>query len=331
MQVIPKVAIVLLVVGCAAAAQPPPLTVATGNHGQLPEMVASVGYRDWEGLPEFSVFANGSTIINATLDPALTSTVIKPSAAKSLKITELPTPVAFTFLGSSYTAPHSVTVNLAFSNSNAVPVSAGLLNLMASLSPERAHRPDAPAVWLGYSFLKQFQVRVNPGSHIIEFLPGSLKLKLDHGALVVKFVANTPVPTVKVAVPGSPPFNAVISLTSPVTVLPATVIARLAGDVPVKIPVRLPNGTVTHVEGVKVAWLAVDRAKVNDMQVLGADAASAGVAGPTALLGMDFLQHFKFTMDFVGGRLVLEPLAPPAMPLAVKPVSPNAHDGFNPR
>lgn len=327
MQVIPKAVIALLVVGYAAAAQPPTLQAPNVNHVQLPEMVASVGYRDWEGLPEFSVFANGSTIINATLDPALTSNVIKPSAAKSLKITELPTPIAFTFLGSSYTAPNSVTVNLAFSNSKAVPVSAGLLNLMASLSPERAHRPDAPAVWLGYSFLKQFQVRVNPGSHIIEFLPGSQKLKLDRGAFVVKFVANTPVPTVKVEVPGSAPFNAVISLTSPVTVLPASVIARLAGDVPVKIPVRLPNGTVTHVEGVKVAWLAVDRAKVNDMQVLGAEAASPGVAGPTAMLGMDFLQHFQFTMDFVGGRLVLEPLAPPA----VKPVSPDAHDGFNPR
>ncbi len=295
------------------------------------ESTYTVGYHDWQGLPEFSVFANGTTIVNTTLEPSLSYNTMKPSVAKSLKVTPLTQTVAFTFLHNHFTASGAANVNLGIGNGGVLPVNVGLLNIMASLSPAMAHRPDAPAIWLGYPFLKRFQVRFNPSNHLIEFIPGSHKTKLKPGAVIVKFAGTGAAPAVNVTVPGSPPFTAVVSVTSPVTILPPEVAAKLAGTSPMQIPVRLPDGTETHVEGIKVSSLSVGRAKVDGMQVLGAEPANKSATVPTAVLGMDFLQHFRFTIDFVGKRLVLEPLDHEVAKPQAKTQPADAHDGFNPR
>ncbi len=330
MQVIRSAVFMLSILGVIAElachAAPAPSSVPTPE----PQTVYAVGYRDWEGLPEFSVFANGTTIVNATLDPGLTFSTLKPSVAKSLKVAADPSSVTFAFLNNHFTAPATASVNLGIGNGGVLPVNVGLINIMATLSPVMAHRPDAPAIWLGYPFLKQFQIRFNPSSHLIEFIPGTRKTKLKAGAMVVNFVKGSTAPAVSVTVPGAPPFTAIISVTSPVTVLPPQVVAKLAGRSPMQIPVKLPDGSETHVEGINVPSLEVGHAKVGDMQVLGGEAGGSATGIPTALLGMDYLQHFRFTIDFANSRLILEPITVKVISPSTNARSADAHDGFNP-
>ncbi len=182
----------------------------------------------------------------------------------------------------------------------------------ASLWPllTKEYTGDLPGCWLGADWLSHFQVMLDFEQHsIILSRPDSPFIK-SAGSAIVPFKMKAGRPVVKINAGAAGTFEAVLDTASMGTLIPSAGAQKLKG----KKGTTAPSG-VNDVAGGKmvrviVPSIALGKAQVKNLMAvsLGPNA-KAGSDKTMAVIGQDFMRHFRIIISFTRQQIQILPPA----------------------
>ncbi len=269
----------------------------------------------WGKIPTVVVSLDESRQEPAAIATGMNANVVSLGATTRLKLAAVQGRVKIDALDSSSTAGQTEVQRFRAATLELTNLTFAVGDVPAMLSPHP--HPEAPGAWLGTPFLSAFQVTLNPPTNLVG---GSVVLKkstapLDHRkeTSVVPMVLRDNRPYVQVAVPGTKPFLALVDTMSPGTVIPSDVgeklklkpirvetFSRIEGKVAKAALVELPKLSIgkTEWKAARVYFLTSESSKEYDRNF--------------AVIGMDFIGRFRFTLDFARAKIALGPPDKPA-------------------
>ncbi|MDE2127201.1 MAG: clan AA aspartic protease [Armatimonadetes bacterium] len=286
--------------------QPAPLPIPASV--QLP---AVVPIRYWQGIPVVDCFINQKAFATFAIDSGLNAITISPAVYKSQSLQAVATRVRLSVFQTTTDAMQAKLASLHVGSVALSNLTPALIDVSSLVSASGA--PQAPSGWLGTPFLSAFQVTVDYPEAALVLM--SIKTKPPAASIAVPLFMRDGRPFVKIQV-GKATVQALLDTGCPGTLIPVAVAAQL----------KLKPATVTAISGVggrlaKVGFavvpsISMGKAVVHKVMVgfLSVDA-PAGFDKTSAVLGVNFLSHFKVTLNYASKHAFLEPvmsIAPPA-------------------
>lgn len=291
-------------------APPPPKSgaITLPKNALLP---ATTFYRLWNGLIVIEAPVNGKDSVGFVLDTGLNVNAFDPAAGQGLQVTALNKPVRVDAVHSRGEGSEGQLKSLRIGALILDNVPVALLNFSALLS--NTPHPDAPPGWLGWPFLSAFQVTIDFGSRSVVLNPPQDPLPSTRGTTIVPIKVREGHIWVKVTIPGARTFDALVDTGTVGTLLP--------GDVGDKLKLKPLDTMVIHTKGKegKANLIQVPQIRVGKAEVKQADAVYLAAGTPAGLdrnlgiLGIDFLSHFRVTIDYAKQKMALAPLLPTAV------------------
>lgn len=236
------------------------------------------------------------------VDTGLNACTVTSDVYSKSGLTARSNEVRFNVLDSSGQAPEVVIGSLRFPGLKLQNVPVAMSNIFGTLSHSK--RPDAPTCWLGYPFLSTFQVTIDFGAHVLILNPAKAPLPAAQDAKIVPFTLKEGRIWVKVSVPGAKPFNALVDTASPGSLIPGDVAQKLKWK-PIQVVPIMRGGKVGNAGLVVIPKMAVGKAEVADMRALALAPDAPPVFDRTfGILGLDFLSHFRVTIDYTHQKLM---------------------------
>ncbi len=270
---------------------------------------ATAGYHLWDGIPEISVQV-GPDIISATPDTSLSHSTLLPSIATAIHLKESTGPnQSVQLIDQKIDAKISSLPSLVIGNSVIKQIPVALINTLGLLSPQRSNRPDGPSLWLGNDFLEAYQIVIDPAHSIFELMDPRNTLPSGKGVVTVPFTLKNGQIHIDVVVAGKKPYSAILATSAPVTLLPLSVVDTSKLPSTDRFPVVLPDGSKGMVSSVSPDWVGIGGAKVLNPTMLTTPSTQQGKIVPfTPVVGMDFLSHFRVTIDYASKKMTLQSL-----------------------
>ena len=285
---------------------------------QLP---AVVPLRYWQGIPIVDCFINKNAFATFAIDSGLNAITISPAVYKSQNLQAVAKRVRLSVFQTTTDAMQAKLASLHIGSVALANLTPALIDVSSLVSASGA--PQPPSGWLGTPFLSAFQVTVDYPEAALVLM--SIKTKPPAGAIVVPLTMRDGRPFVRIQI-GKATVQALLDTGCPGTLIPVAVAAQL----------KLKPATVTAISGVggrlaKVGFavapsISAGKATVREVTVgfLSVDA-PAGFDKTSAVLGVNFLSHFKVTLNYASKRAFLEPvrmIAPPSSSAAKPPAKP---------
>ena len=276
----------------------PPTTVTT--EARLP---ASFAITRWKGLPSANISLNDSLSEYLVFDTGLDKNVVLPGASLRLNLPKMPEVVRVATLDSALEGAETVIDRIRFSSILIKDTHFALVDAerFLSLKPQ----PDAPAAWLGMQFLATYQVTFDFPKNTITLYKPLSPLPKGRDSVVMPLEIINGKPFVKVSVPGSKPFLALLDTGSPGTLMPASVAEKLKLK-----PIRTDTFTRLDAKDPKIVKegkaalillpkFNLGKIECKNQRVVYLTAESAPEFDRnTAIIGMDILNSYRVTLNF---------------------------------
>jgi predicted aspartyl protease len=166
---------------------------------------------------------------------------------------------------------------------------------------------------IGYNVLKHFRVTVDYSKHLLNLSAATGESGND-GTVPFEIAPTKPLMVLPVEVNGSGPYRFCLDTGTSMTAISPALAARLGISMRPGARQGMGAGGRISVSFGKIASLSVGHHRVGDLDVTSADFFSsiAEVCGTDfdGIVGYNFLRLFRVTIDYPGGRLLLEPPAP---------------------
>jgi predicted aspartyl protease len=292
----------------AAAATPVAKPVAAAMSG-LP---ALLNFTAWNNsLMTVNLLMDGK-IQRCVVDTGLSASTITPELAATLKLAALPSKITVASLNETRTVPETELKALKFNLLTITGLHAGIVD--ASELYLGSAQPDAPGLWLGIPFLSAYQVTFDFTAHTILLERPDARLPKGKGAVVLPIEVRDGQIFTRVSIPKAGTFSALIDTGAMGTLIPSAIAAKLKG-VPTKtFDIKRPGGKQVKACLVMLPKMQAGRLEQEQVPALyfqkEADA-PANADHTLAVLGHDFLRHYKVTLNFTRNKMVL---IPPPLP-----------------
>lgn len=273
----------------------PPTPASPQIEGFLP---ASAVLQKWRTLPVVYVSINSSLLERVILDTGLNKNLVLPDASARLNLSLTKETVKAVFLDSACEAPGAVIERMRFSNFPILNTPVALANVPSFLSAKP--HPDAPAGWLGTQFLSKYQVTFDFIRNVVTLSKPDAPFPKGGDTTIVPFIMVDDRPFVKVSLPGSKPFLALLDTGSPGTLLPAEETEKLKLK-----PLRVDVVTQNSGKQGKAALLLIPKMSVGKLEWKGARAiyltseSAPEFDRKLSAVGMDFLSRYRVTINYV--------------------------------
>ena len=199
-----------------------PTSAVTPASTSLP---ASFPFSRWNGLPTVNVSLNESVSETLVFDTGLDKNLVSSDAGVRLNLPKLTGIVKAAFLDTTIEGSETRLDNIRFSSIQIRDIPAGIANLAARLSMKP--HPDAPIGWLGTQFLSNYQVTFDFPQNTITLNTPASRFPKGRDSVVFPLEIQNGRPYIKVSIPGSKPFLALLDTGSPGSLLPASAIEKL--------------------------------------------------------------------------------------------------------
>ena len=295
------------VLGVLASAQQVALQsspVALPKNAILP---VAVVFRYWQGLPVVEGTVNSKWSTAFVLHTGLNACALSPIATTRSSIPPTPKQAKFNVLDITTVAPEIQVATLEFLQlklENVPMVKTDVFQLL-SHSP----RPDAPPGCLGTPFLSAFQVTLDFGPKQILLL-NSPKTPLpdDPETVVVPITVREGRLYTKVSIPGSKPFTALVDTGTLGTLIPREVAQKLKLKPTQIFTMRNRSGKEAKAALLTLPKISVGKATLQEVQAIALTPEAPPEFDPAfAVLGMDFLRHYKVTISYAKQKMALSP------------------------
>jgi len=265
----------------------------------------------WNGLAVVEGSVAGTSGERFLLATGTNACTLSPAAWERTRLTAEPETVRVDLFDSALVATEAQTTSVQLNLLKLDKVRFAKLDACGAIS--RSNPPDAPQVWLGTPFFLAFQVTFDFSTRNILLNAPQAPLPKIPGTVVVPLTLRDGRLWVKASVPGAKPFTALVDTGTNGTLIPGELAAKLPGQPLRTFTLTLPNGKEAKAGLVTLPKLSVGRAEVENVRAvfLAADA-PAEFDRSLAILGMDFLSHFKVTLNYARKQLALAPLSPEA-------------------
>ncbi len=278
--------------------------VALPPNAPLP---VSMNLRLWHGLLIADVAVNG-TFEHFCIDTGLDANVITPAAMTRLNIPEGKAKVRVRILDREVEATETSWKSLQAGLLRLENVPAAQLDVLPLLT--HTMYADAPTGWLGTPFLSAFQVTFDISRRVMTL--EKPEAKMPKGAMTVPMTLLNGRIFVGVTVPKSKPFQALLDTGAVMTLIPAAAGEKLKLPATEVVKLRAAGGKEVKATLVMIPLISVGRAEWKPMRVAYlSDDAAPGFDRNTAVLGQDFLSHFRVVLNFTAKKAAFIPLTPP--------------------
>ena len=267
----------------------------------------------WERIPTVIVSLNDSRQERAAIATGMNANVIAPDAALRLKLSPIDGKVKIAALNLSSVAGQAEIKVFRASTLELQSLAVAIADVPQLLTHNS--RPDAPATWLGTPFLSAFQLTLDPATKSVTLQKATAPLKRLKQTSVAKLQFRDGRPFVQVTVPGAPPYWALIDTSSPGTMIPTDVAEKLKLK-PIKVvPIAWHDGKPGKGAIAIVPQLGVGKADWKSARVLYITPDSSKEYDRNfAVLGMDYLDQYKVTIDFLHSQVAFSPPEKPVAP-----------------
>lgn len=270
----------------------------------------AVPFVPWHGIPVIQTQVNGNHQERFAVTTGLNANTISTEAYARLELQASTREFLVHILDSKTQGTEARIQSLQINSLKIADLGAVMTDVFALLSP-RPH-PDAPTGWLGTPFLSGFQVTFDFSRNTIFLHQPKAPLPNEKGAVTVPLIQRDGRLLVKVSLPRAKSFDAIID-TGTITTLIPTEVAEKLGINPVQIfPLTKGSGVEARAGLIVLPKLNIGKLEATDVRAifLAADAPPAFDKN-LAVLGTDFLKHYKVTISFDKKKVVFIPLAMP--------------------
>ncbi len=294
----------------AKAPDPQPPSTAPFQASPLPlpptpTLPAILNLGAWLGLPTTFLYINGKPE-RVGISTGLNANTVLPTAMTVLDIPEGKTKVRVDILDRQTDASDTMmkSIQIGLLKLENIPVAQVDVVALLSHSPH----PGSPLVWLGTPFLSAFQVTLDL-AHKVCILDKPLT-KMPAGAIIVPMTVRDGHIFVSMTLPKSKPFPAMLDTGTILTLIPATTGEKLKLPAIEVLKLGGAGGKLVPATLIQVPQIAVGKAECKALRVayLSADL-SPTFGRETAVLGLDFLSHFKVILDFAAKKVAFIPPA----------------------
>lgn len=282
--------------------------VAVPKDATLP-IALSISY--WNNIPLVDAAVPMGQMEKWAVQTGLNAVCVSKETYTRLQLPATNKPVRVNVLDNALGSTEVMIPALKFGFVTLKDIKAVLMDVFGVLSV-RPH-PDAPTGWLGTPFLSAFQASFDFPKRSLTLASLQSNLPKDKGTVIAPLSVRDGRPFVQVSVSGGKPFWALVDTGTLVSLIP-TDAALKAQARPIQVLNISKAGKQAHAALTSVPKLSVGKAERDNVRAvyLAADA-------PTefdknfAVLGMDFLQYYKVTLNFAKQKIAFTP-PPPDMP-----------------
>lgn len=300
---------------------PAPGKVGTPGKANTPP-TATVSYtilptRPWNGLLTIQARVK-ETSIAAALCTGMSESVVIPRAQETLGLKPTDEKRTVHAFDEEATGPAATLSGLKLQALAVPDVRVALIDALKWFTSFPL--PDAPALWLGSDFLSRYQVMFDFPAKAVRFYPPDSPLPGGKGSVAVPLEMREGRPWVRVSVPHLPAFWALVDTGTVGTLIPAEVGEKLKLQALKTLPVTRADGQKAQVRLAVLPKLSVGKAEQEEVPTLFlADKAPVGFHREMAILGRDFLNRYKVTLDYTKLKMVLQPPDKPKSTVKPKP------------
>lgn len=305
------IAFCLWVICCVAhqpvIGQPPPSVLQTPNNATFP---LSQPLSRWNGIPVIYISVGTSLREATVLDTGLNCLAALPLTQTRLKLPPSSTSTSINLMDTQSEMPGATLPEFQIGSLKLENAPLCIADIPTLLS--RRPRPDAPAFWFGTPLFATYQVSFDFSKRFVLFEKPDTKPQKERGAVVVPLVFQGGRPYVRMTIPGTKPFLALVSTGTPGTILPSEAATKLKLK-----PTRTQkvakgaNLEVTMAQAVCKA-IQVGKAEWKNASIFYIVEAEGGAIDKSfAVLGMDFLARYKLTINYAQSRMTLVPYVLP--------------------
>lgn len=266
----------------------------------------------WNSIPLIEGSVTGSNSERFAAHTGLNAVCVSKETYTRLQLPATNKPVRVNVLDTALTSTEVLIPTVKFGFVTFKEIKAALLDVFAVLSV-RPH-PDAPTGWLGTPFLSAFQATFDFPKRSLLLESAQASPPKDKGTITVPLSVRDGRPFVQISAAGGKPFAALVDTGTLVSLIP-TEAALKAQARPLQILTVTKGGKEARAALTTVSKLAVGKMERSDVRAvfLAADAPTE-FDKSFAVLGMDFLQHYKITLNFAKQKFFLTPPPPDTPP-----------------
>ena len=274
--------------------------IAVPKDATLP-IVLPITY--WNSIPLVEGAVTGGNSERFAAHTGLNAVCVPKETYTRLQLPATNKPIRVNVLDTALTATEVLIPTVKFGFVTFKEIKAALLDVFAVLSV-RPH-PDAPTGWLGTPFLSAFQATFDFPKRVLILESAQANLPKEKDTITLPLSVRDGRPFVQVSVAGGKPFAALVDTGTLVSLIP-TEAALKAQARPLQILTVTKSGKEARAALTTISKLAVGKMERSDVRVLffAADAPME-FDKSFAVLGMDFLQHYKVTFNFAKQKFSL--------------------------
>ncbi len=283
--------------------QTPIIKPATGPAVILPMILS---YRPWKGLIVIDALVNGNNPSRFVIATGLNMSTVAPDEVTRLQLAPSDIKAHVAVLDSTADAPTANIKQLRLGPGIIHDIPVAQVNLISLLSKDL--QGDAPTCWLGYNFLSHYMVTFDFESHAVILNKPDAPFSKERGT-IVPFKLKDGKPMVKVTMTGGGTFDAIVDTGSVGTLIPATIAQKITSkklDHTPKTTIDIANGKMARMMAPSIG---IGKSELKSLMVIYYGTNAPATTDKTmAVIGMDFLRHFRVAISYSKLQIQILPL-----------------------